>query len=354
MTKRYDGDTIRNPLLVLRDENIPRRFTFRTGPPGTPNSTQTFTKNPSEKFYPLSPEFPDVPMHIVIDAEDIRKLYPEEEIGDDVLAYFIISSIRMAPLLEKVRDMNNADALRDLGYYFVGEVWAANYCGENTEPFINEYYLNTSKPLEVHLGGRNLSENVQKVIFEYPNGVIKEAKVIQGTESSGFLSEANSGDPQTIVTRDEIYRMRGSEAEEKQYLRDAIAQIINENRVGSIDMSILDEVTEPGKSGQPFYIDKKEVIDSLIRANVDLKFKKMQVIGGTDASLQAFETIATSAAVGFAVGGIFGAVVGAFGSAAASVTSALENQVNIYKDQYNIFNYAIPVDLSRDANLQQN
>lgn len=355
MSKRYYGDSIKNPYLVLNDGDIPRNFTIVIFDPlnqGAGIETEQVSISPSPVYTPGCSEYPELPEKIVIDAEDIRRLYPDIEIRDDVLAYFVITGMRLAPLQEKFDDQSSN---MEPGFYFIGQVFAANYCYEDSEPFIQEYYLDTSKPLQVYLGGRNLSENIKNVVFEFPNGVKKLGRIIKGSEESDFLSEVGTFASDKIVTVEDVWRK--IEPIGAELLRINVDRIVKANQIQSVDMSIFDEMTSPGRPGEPFYLTEPQWINELVDSGVQFLFRKMQVIGGSEAALEAVQSTAVGVGVGNAVGGVLGAPIGALigGAigAAASGISALANQVNIYTDQYNVFRYAVPVDFSKEQGLPQ-
>lgn len=191
---RYKGDTLRNPILVTRRDLIPTNFRFLDSAGG---GVETFQRLPQYIAIP-----PDVPPKIVIGKEDLDVLVEEAPVPQGALAYFEISSIAINFSYDFVLNYwwteagpPNPNIGLGYAYYFVGTISRANYCS-NYRPRIEYYTMNTENALELNLAGTEL-RNVSKVIFTFPNGVAKEARIIEG-------DIYDSSDP--IINPSEIYR----------------------------------------------------------------------------------------------------------------------------------------------------
>ena len=199
--ERYKGDTLRNPILVTRDNQIPRNFNYNLPVDEDTTVFRSFSYNPSRKYYPESNEVPEVPKTIVIGKEDLDFLL-SENVPEEALAYFEIESIRTSLSYKFVLENYTSgfgpeDPNIGLGfaYYFVGQIKQANYCSIN-QPNIAYYAMDSERPLELNLSGDQL-RNISKVTFTYPNGVVKEAEIMEGDIY---------GSSEPLVNKNQIYR----------------------------------------------------------------------------------------------------------------------------------------------------
>lgn len=283
---RYRGDSIRNPIFVLRDADIPRTFSYEEkngiDRDGKTHETliRTFSENPSIKYYPQSEEFSDVPETIIIDKTDLDFLLPEQVVPEEILAYFEIKSIRIAlsadfvssywkdntvSELAKAKQSTPISLRNGMSYYFVGEIKQANYCSA-IQPFINYYTMDSERPLELYLSGDQLT-NVSKVIFTFPNGIVKEAEIIEGD---------TFGTSGPIIYPNQVYRLENAEA-----ARDPITAWFQQN---AAFLSVLSYIgggeiffnTAPGESEKfPWKITSEKIDDML---NFELDLNKFRLI----------------------------------------------------------------------------
>lgn len=245
--ERYKGDTLRNPILVTADDQIPRDFRY-----SSLGEELSFSIQPSIKYYPESNEVPEVPKTIVIGKEDLNVLVPEF-VPEEALAYFEIQSIRTTLSYDFVLENYTSPSGPEdrniglgLAYYFVGQIKQANYCSIN-QPNIAYYTMNSERPLELNLSGDQL-RNISKVTFTYPNGVVKEAEIIEG-------DIYESSDP--LVNKNQIYRsmaIPGIPTYEDE-IEDWFFR--NGYKLETISFGEMSEGSEEGySSNRPFFLDE--------------------------------------------------------------------------------------------------
>ena len=349
--KRFEGDDIRNPIYVLRDSDIPRAFNFPVETGGA-TETSSSVSNPSIKYYPYSEEFPDVPPILVIDAEDLRKLYPEEEISDNVLAYFVVKSIRINLIQEFVNEYATGPFQfsigapgNGMGYYFVGQVEEAKYC--SGAPRIDYYTLNSERPLEVNLAGKNL-ERIEKVYFQYPNGVIKEAEIKEG--NTDIIDKP-------IITVDDIWRTTAS-TENFSLILDYFDNFdLGEKITISPSLSLSSDGFALTRRGHK--LTKQQVEQIISDEIVTLKYDGEIFDGaeyGINTGLTTLGGVTAGAGVGLAAGGPVGAAAGAAAGAIAGGGTAAILGVDlstyiIYTDQYSVMTLFVQKQIAEDLEL---
>lgn len=365
---KFRGSTKRNPIYVLDRSEIPTQFSY-SFPDHDDGQIKIFNFEPIIKehyqsYDDATYEHSDVPGRVVIDETDLQKLFPNEKIPNGMLAYFEIEEIAITFSqdyfeLVKNENVNTGDQTYTdtqlqssfiyllnyfSAFYFIGKVkMISNFCmGKPTFAF---YTLDSKRALEANIHGKNLNL-ATAVIFTFPNGVRKYAKILNPSTSALFANESAMIDKRDIW-RDTSWRPEEKTLEDSESSGLNVKKWVDENypKLKNVDP---DSVFLPGKEVRG--IETKEQYD-LFREN-GVKFTYSEALNAykTDRAEEGIIALSITAAtsigvtigtilapgIGSTIGGIVGFLIGGLGGAVSAFTIQiiLENRWIGYTDQF--------------------